>query len=170
MRLRYAIVGVVALGSLAGCTVPPGGRVGLTVDSDGHLAGIVAMCDHKIDGFSVYEFNEDIDEGDGDVVADWKSRRSIGSVFTWKVTESGDPQWVSSEPLDVKALKPDQEYAIYGWTTDNSWSADGPKFKPADLEELTPGTVLESVYNQKTDDDINRFTKRSKWIRESCEE
>jgi len=48
--------------------------------------------------------------------------------------------------------------------------ADGPIFKPADLGELTPGTVLESVYNEKTDDDINRFTKRSKWIRKSCDD
>jgi hypothetical protein len=42
-----------ALG-LAGCTVPAGGAMGMTVDAEGQPVAVVQMCEGHIDGATVY--------------------------------------------------------------------------------------------------------------------
>ncbi|MGW3038183.1 hypothetical protein ACWDCB_44245 [Streptomyces sp. NPDC001178] len=127
----------VALGATSGCTVPPAAVAGISVTADGHLLGVMMICGHHIDGATLYVDSEDANKQV--TVGSWTADRPLSrGLATWTL-ESPAAGWTTTTPLAPLTAK--TTYALYGWTKDNSWSANSISFTPADRDRLTPGKV-----------------------------
>lgn len=137
--LLYLAAGVTAL-LPAGCTVPAGALAGVGVDRDGNLLGYLHVCRDHIDGATLY-----YDTGSTELAASttdagaWKASAPITETATWSLSRPNNG-WTTLAPL--QELPPDREYTLYGWSTDNSWSAGGVTFTVAEVARLKPGQIL----------------------------
>ncbi|MCX4759812.1 hypothetical protein OG562_02165 [Streptomyces sp. NBC_01275] len=140
MRIRYAAAacaGAAVLGSLTGCTVPGAGAMGITVTSDGQPVGVLMVCHDHLDGATLYT---DTDTGDDtEDVATWSHPKSLTGFTAWPLATGGGG-WTIDRPMPA-TLERQRTYTLYGWTEDNSWSANEVTFTLAQLAALTPGRV-----------------------------
>ncbi|MFD5256785.1 hypothetical protein ACFWM5_28625 [Streptomyces bobili] len=139
-RVRRAVVtcvGIVALASSAGCTVPVAGITGVTVTEDGRPVGVLMVCHDRIDGATLYE--DGAQEDRRDTVAAWSRTPPAEGLVTWPLTTGGGG-WSVDDPMPA-ALEKGRTYSLYGWTSDNSWSTAHVTFTLADLAGLRPGRV-----------------------------
>jgi len=134
-----ALLGVVAVETLTGCTVESGAVAGVGVDADGNSVGYLQVCvgDAHIDGATVYT------DGANDNLGSWQSSTPVDDFTSWSMTEP-DGGWRTLTPL---ATLKDKQYALYGWTKDDTWSAVDVTFRADDLARLEPGQVLYSKYD-----------------------
>ncbi|MFI7065037.1 hypothetical protein ACIBL3_28870 [Kribbella sp. NPDC050124] len=141
---RWVGIAVAAAGSvlmLAGCTVPPGGVVGVSVDAAGKPVFVVQMCEGHVDGASLYLPDPDPDRAppqDQDM-GTWEVSPAL-TGFAQFSAETGGNGWRVSGT--VRPRDPEARYRIYAWTHDNSWSADGPEFSERDLQAVQPGKLI----------------------------
>lgn len=134
-RLAGAVVFVTAVTATAGCTVPSGGAIALGLDTGSQPIAYVQMCEGGIDGLTVYE---DTGHGTSRTMGEWDAPRRVGTSAT--VPLAAPPaDWTVERPLT--GLDPATSYHVYGWTNDNSGSANGPDFTLDDLAALEPGQV-----------------------------
>ncbi|MCH0560670.1 hypothetical protein I3F55_28895 [Streptomyces sp. MUM 16J] len=105
--------------------------------ADGRLLGVMMVCGHQIDGATLSVASDDIDKQV--TVGSWTADRPLTpGLATWTL-DSPAAGWTATRslaPLTAKAT-----YALYGWTKDNSWSANSISFTLADRDRLTPGKV-----------------------------
>ncbi|MFF4503273.1 hypothetical protein [Streptomyces sp. NPDC001401] len=131
-----AAVGV-ALAATSGCTVPPDAVAGISVTADGHLLGVMVVCGHQIDGATLYVDNDDVNKEV--TVGSWTADHPLTpGLATWTL-DSPAAGWRATRSLAPLTAK--TTYALYGWTKDNSWSANSISFTLADRNRLTPGKV-----------------------------
>jgi hypothetical protein len=122
---------------LSGCTVEIDGVAAVGVDAQGDLIGYIQMCGHHVDGATFYDtggFN-------GKTKGSWSSVAPVTDFAKWSLADPTDGCTATERfvpPTDG------HEYALYGWTTDNSWSARQVTFRPSDIAGLRPGDVLYS--------------------------
>jgi hypothetical protein len=127
---------------LAGCTVPAGGAVGMTVDANGQPMAVVQMCEGHIDGTTVYISDDDPEKVQ--TLGVWRVEPALTGFSQFSFATGGDGWQVD------QAFKPRDEattYSIYGWSDDNSWSASHFHFSQADLAKLQAGKVLYSAFD-----------------------
>jgi hypothetical protein len=72
-------------------------------------------------------------------LGEWTANRPATGFSTWSLATGGNG-WTVTKPL--AAFKPGRLYDMYGWTNNDSASADGPEFTPEELSALKPGEVL----------------------------
>lgn len=125
--------------ALGGCTVPTVGLAGIGVDVNGAPVGYLQSCRNHLDGATLYA-SEDDDQGS------WKSSSAVTGFARWSLTDPGEG-WTTKTPLEQ--LQPGVKYHLYGWTSDNTWSANATTFTTEDLAGLKPGQVL--YWSRKTD-------------------
>ncbi|MFL5995530.1 MAG: hypothetical protein ACJ736_14680 [Streptomyces sp.] len=134
-------VGAVAVGmSLAatsGCTVPVDAVAGISVTGDGHLLGVMTVCGHHIDGATLYVDSDDVNKQL--TVGSWTAGRSLAPGLTTWTLDSPASGWTATRPLTP--LTATTTYALYGWTKDDSWSANSVSFTLSDRDRLAPGEV-----------------------------
>lgn len=131
---RWVGICVATAGCLAGltsCTVPPGGVVGVTVDAQGAAVIVVQMCEGHIDGATLYR--------DDKTFGKWEVSSPV-TGFSQFALDTGGNGWAVVGELEAR--DPEQQYTIYGWSNDSSWSATHLDFSDRDLSGLKPGTVL----------------------------
>ncbi|WP_319463597.1 hypothetical protein [Micromonospora sp. RTP1Z1] len=127
---------------LSSCTVPVDGLAGVTVDEKGNPIGVVRTCEHPLDGATLY-WPDDPRGSDGQP-AELGQWEFTGSTVTHSLA------WPlgAASAADVKgkqtpqAMLPGRTFSLYGWTTDNSWSAANVDFTLTDLEGLPVGKIL----------------------------
>ncbi|MFE7889392.1 hypothetical protein [Streptomyces sp. NPDC057412] len=136
-RFVGAVAVGMALATTSGCAVPPDAVAGISVTSDGHLLGVMMVCGHHIDGATLYVDSDDVNK---EVTAgSWTAERPLApGLATWAL-DSPSPGWAATRPLTPLTAK--TTYALYGWTKDNSWSANSVSFTLSDRHRLTPGKV-----------------------------
>lgn len=140
-RHVFAPVGLVLLATTTtSCSVPTAGWAAVGVDSDGDLIGIIQMCDHHVDGATLYRSDAPTDErGLKPRLGKWESADAVTDFARWSFASPSD-DWT---PLaDYEAPAADGRYSLYGWTRDNSWSTVHASFNVADIAQLQPGEVL----------------------------
>ncbi|MFJ9713559.1 hypothetical protein [Streptomyces sp. NPDC101234] len=143
-RLAGAAAAVVALGTTSGCTVPIDAVAGISVTADGHLLGVMLVCGHRIDGATLYVYNDNPDKTAD--VGSWTADHSLKTgLATWTL-DSPTSGWSTTESLTP--LKAGTTYTLYGWTKDDSWSSVEVSFTLSDRDRLTPGKVR---YDRVTD-------------------
>lgn len=98
----------------------------------GHL--LVCEPGAHLDGATLYEAHA-TDDGSGT----WAAPRRVTSATSFSLA---DPQggWTTREPLTE--LRPGVLYAFYGWSDDDSWSANSVDFIAEDLAVLRPGELV----------------------------
>lgn len=132
-------LGVAVLGSLSGCTVPVAGVTGIAVTEDGEPLGVMLVCHDRIDGATLYaDAAEDSEEADPDHLGRWTRGKPAKGFTMWRL-DSGGRGWHTDKPL--AALEPRRTYSLYGWTRDNSVSAESVDFTLEQLARLEPGQV-----------------------------
>jgi hypothetical protein len=114
-----------------GCTVEARAVAGVGVGMDGEPVGFLQVCSEHIDGATVYQTDQDH-------LGTWTVKPAAKGFATWSFAVGGDG-WTVTEPFAT--LKPGQTYHLYGWTKDNSSSADSVVFSPTDLAAMKPGQV-----------------------------
>ncbi|MEU4290576.1 hypothetical protein AB0E63_20310 [Kribbella sp. NPDC026596] len=167
MRRRLGICAAMAtcLAGLAGCGVPAGGALGVTVDAAGNPAIVVQMCEGHIDGATLYLPDPDPDREpprDEDV-GQWEVSPAVDGFSQFSFAEGGNG-WRLVGTLKPRDLA--TRYTIYGWTKDNSWSAAHLDFSQQDLKTLKPGTVLVPEREQEG----NRSESLEDFKTKTCEE
>lgn len=135
-----ALAAVAALLGIAGCGVPAGGVIGLTMDSNGEVVAVVQMCEGHIDGATVYLADTSGAETPNDqILGRWEVTPAATGFSRFGLANGGDG-W---RPVGALVPRdPDTRYTIYGWSKDNSWSAMHLDFSDRELAALQPGTVL----------------------------
>ncbi|KUN16501.1 hypothetical protein AQJ23_45055 [Streptomyces antibioticus] len=104
---------------------------------DGHLLGVMMVCGHQIDGATLYVDSNDVNKQV--TVGSWTAHRPLTpGLATWTL-DSPAAGWTATRSLAPLTTK--TTYALYGWTKDNSWSANSISFTLADRDRLTPGKV-----------------------------
>ncbi|MEU6379206.1 hypothetical protein [Streptomyces sp. NPDC046909] len=136
-RFVGAVAVGAALAAISGCTVPVDAVAGISVTGDGHLLGVMMVCGHQIDGAALYVDSDDVDEAV--TVGSWAADRPLKAGLTTWTLDSPAVGWTATRSLT--ALTTETTYALYGWTTDNSWSSRSVSFTPSDRDRLTPGKV-----------------------------
>jgi hypothetical protein len=132
-RTLVALVGgVIAAATISGCSVEVAGVAGVGLDPHGELIGYIQMCDHHIDGATLYRT-------DDDQLGMWQADEPVIDFASWSLSEPGRG-W--SAERRYSAPMGGDEYSLYGWTTDNSWSAGHVTFRLRDLDGMQPGEVL----------------------------
>ena len=116
---------------LNACTVPGTAVAGVGVSADGSPVGYLQVCSHSIDGATLY-----VTEPNS--VGEWEVSPSMNAFSSWSLP-SGGSGWRVTEPMTT--LQPGTEYILYGWTHDNSASADAVHFTTDDLAAMHPGQV-----------------------------
>jgi hypothetical protein len=112
--------------------VPAGAVAGIGVDEQGRPVGYLRVCEDRIDGATLYH-DED------DYLGTWSATSPVTDFASWSLAEPGDG-WVTEVPLG--RLTTNVEYSMYGWTEDNSRSAESVAFTLGALADLEPGQVL----------------------------
>ena len=99
------------------------------------VVGYIQMCDHHIDGATIYRSSDD-------ELGKWRADEPVTDFARWS---PADPPtgWTADRPY--RAPSDFLEYRLYGWTTYNSWSAQGISFQRSDLDGMEPGEVLYST-------------------------
>ncbi|MFE7215285.1 hypothetical protein ACFY0A_35120 [Streptomyces sp. NPDC001698] len=136
-RFAGAVAVGVALATTSGCTVPPDAVAGISVTADGHLLGVMMICGHQIDGATLYVDSDDVKKQV--TVGKWTADRPLTPGLTTWTLDSPAAGWTATRSLAPLTAK--TTYALYGWTKDNSRSANGISFTLADRDRLTPGKV-----------------------------
>ena len=126
--------------TLSSCTVPTAGFAAIGVDEDGGLIGLIQMCDHHVDGATLYRSDgPPNDRSRRPILGRWESGDAVTDFARWSLASPSDGWTASTGYEDPHA---GAEYAIYGWTHDNSWSAQHAHFTLAQVNTLQPGQVL----------------------------
>ncbi|MFI0900952.1 hypothetical protein [Streptomyces sp. NPDC020983] len=125
-----------AMGLLTGCGAPTAGAAGISVDASGRPVGYVAVCGSHIDGLTLYSEKAD---GHLSTINTWVPVHPIEPGVTSWPLNGILPGWGADWPTTT--LVPRVTYVLYGWTTDNSWTAVHIDFTVADLKSLSPGRV-----------------------------
>ncbi|WP_283137080.1 hypothetical protein [Rhizohabitans arisaemae] len=149
----------------AGCTVPPAGYTGLSVDDMGRPIIVLAWCDgFAPDGVTVYH-DEKVAATDGS--SPYPSTTSKADArFTAPTLDGQTASFrldISSNGWDLDSnppvFKPGVTYSAYGWTYDNSTSTAHVEFKVEDIGKLRPGSVMApggAVVSQEEFDQMGR--------------
>lgn len=150
--------------ALTGCTVEPGGVVGLSVDADGRTMAVVAVCDEDayLDGLALYA---DDAEDTEDPLGQWVRSEAITRTAELVLARPG-PQWTAEHSLAL--LPPSSRLKIYAWTSKNRWSADGPNFIAADLARLHPDQVWFERYDESSETFVNTFVNADDFSADAC--
>ncbi|GGX63131.1 hypothetical protein [Streptomyces fructofermentans] len=138
MRIRHAVLvgaSVLTAAVLSGCTVPVGGSTGISVTEDGRPVGVVAVCDDRIDGATLYV---DSKKKRDDTRGTWSRKRPVTGLAMWTLDSPGKG-WSTDEAM--APLEPHRTYHLYGWTRDNSSSTAHVSFTRSQLDNLRPGQV-----------------------------
>jgi len=143
---------------LAGCTVPLGAVAAVSVNAEGEPVGIIQVCRDRIDGATLY-ITED------DKLGTWTSSPPATGTTSWPLATGGNG-WTVGDPL-VK-LRPGLTYALYGWTNDNSSSAQAVEFTTADLERLRPGQVRYWAGDENASDDGYKTVSLAEFKAAAC--
>jgi hypothetical protein len=128
---------------LTGCTVEPGGSLGLTVDAAGQPVIVVQMCKGYLDGATLYEDVDNPDDNDDN--GSWKVEPRVTGFSQFSLAKGGDG-WKLEQPLKPLAAK--AKYSIYGWTEDNRWSADQLPVTLDEIAKLRPGQIWYSTFDE----------------------
>lgn len=164
-RLRTTLVIAVTVILSTGCTVPPAGLAGVGVDSDRNLVGYLHVCHDHIDGATLFYDAGSTDETSKTADAGaWQATSPITGTAIWSLSEPGD-KWTVITPVDD--LVPEREYTLYGWTNDNSWSADAVTFTLAEVGRLDPGQVLH--WSGRSEGELNEISSLSEFESRACE-
>lgn len=177
-RVRAAI-GLLALAatstlSLTACTPPTAGSTGVTVDREGHLVLVLALCEAHLDGATIYR-----DRTKTDPVADdptisagsWEMTAPntvLRSTHVELDTVAPSQGWTPREPLE--GLRPGVHYTAYGWTRDNSWSSGDVEFTIEQLARLRPGQVLFQRYDEQRDSFVDAVDTSARFRADACDE
>ena len=128
---------VLAVPVLTSCSVPTGGVAGVTVDATGAVIAVISTCTHPVDGATLYDSSE---SGDQEILTRWQSMEDTNrSVVSLPITGGAG---TGIAPVSTYRDLPTTELSVYGWTRDNSTSAEHVTFVPGDLAGLGPGQVL----------------------------
>jgi hypothetical protein len=131
-RLTAAALVLASPLPITACSVPTAGVAGVGVDKSGRLVGYLRVCHDHIDGATLYH-------DDSENLGSWSASEPVTDSASWSLANPS-AEWTEEQPL--AALTRNQQFALYGWTEDNSWSAIAVDFSLAELERLEPDQVL----------------------------
>jgi hypothetical protein len=135
VALGVAVVAAVPL--LTGCEAVEDGAAGLTVDSQGHLEGVVHSCHRMIIGVST-SWSENVEPYRQHTVGDWVSPGTRDAT----IPLSDDPGvgWRATQ----RTVQPtgSHEYVFAGYFKDENASTRFLTFTASDLLTLRPGRIL----------------------------
>jgi hypothetical protein len=153
--------------ALSGCTVPPGGIVGVTVDAQGKPVIVVQMCEGHIDGATLYLPDPDPDRipPQDKTMGSWEVASPVTGFSQFRLDAAGNGWRLVStlEPRD-----PETRYSIYGWSKDNSWSANHLHFSERELVGLEPGSVR--VPSEDPESEDNRTESLEDFRSKTCQD
>jgi hypothetical protein len=138
--------------SMTGCVVETAGWAAVAVDENGDVVGLIQMCDHHVDGATLYR--SDVwtqDEVDHPILGRWESDTEVIDDARWSFAAASNG-WVSL--IDFEEPEAGGEYVLYGWTHDDSWSALSAHFTVDDLASLRPGEVIYGDHQVATEIDF----------------
>ncbi len=98
--------------------MPGGAVVGIGVDASGNPVGYLQVRHDRIDGAT-------IQVDDARTFGSWENTPAATEFATWSSADPGGT-WKAVDPLDT--VKPRTTYNFYGWTNDNSSSAETVDF------------------------------------------
>jgi hypothetical protein len=147
--------------NLSGCEASVGAVAGVAVAPDGSPIGVIQVCDHSIDGATLYDHNDE-----GAKWGTWTANPSVSGFSQWPL-RSGGGGWSVSVPLG--ALKPGVTYSFYGWTNDSSSSANAVSFTARDLASMEPGQVrYVTRYSDKDNSDLTATISADEFRQTAC--
>lgn len=149
---------LIAPSCTAACSVPPAAVAGVGVDERGQLVGYLRVCHDHIDGATLYH-DEDDDLGS------WSASEPVTGSATWSLSDP-PPDWEVATPLGD--LEEGREYSFYGWTDDDSWSAESVTFTLDDLAALRPHQVLYSSGEVDGERDVDAVSSEASFARDAC--
>jgi hypothetical protein len=114
-------------------TVGSAGLAGVGVDDQGHLVGYLQMCEHQVDGATLYRTNGQRHLGE------WQATPPVIGFATWSM-EAPSGGW--TEMQTYAPPTGNDEYSLYGWTKDNTWGASSITFHLTDLADVRPNEIL----------------------------
>ncbi len=131
-RCVTAFAMVAAVVALSGCSVEVAGVTGVGLDANGDLVGFIQMCDHHVDGATLYR-------SDDDELGRWQADEPVTDFVSWSLSDPGRG-WTAERRYSTPSGT--DEYSLYGWTADNSWSTEHVTFRLSDLDGMQPGEVM----------------------------
>ena len=155
-----AAAAVIGTSTLTGCGVPPGGIVGVAVDTQGKPLIVVQMWEGHIDGASMYlrDPRPEPETPQDKAMGRWEVTPAVAGFSQFTLT-AGENGWRLIGTLERR--DPATRYTIYGWTHDNSWSASHVEFAEQDLARLEPGTVWVGTDNERHIESLTDFRTKT---------
>jgi hypothetical protein len=140
------------------CSVPAAAVAGVGVDELGRLVGYLRVCHDRIDGATIYH-------NDRDDLGSWTASKPVTHFAKWSLANPPS-DWEAAPALGE--LQPRIEYTLYGWTTDNSWSANSVSFTLAELAAVEPGQVVYWAGDTDAAGDVNAVVSEVEFNRDAC--
>ncbi|MEO6606318.1 MAG: hypothetical protein ABIN55_11935 [Aeromicrobium sp.] len=141
--IRRVVAVAVAIASLSACgnavTTDVNGQTAITVDDEGNLVVLVAVCHSSIDQVTIAADREGLKETEENpILGTWTASKPQKGLVTLSLADPGSP-WQSSStfvPADAKG------YIVIGARTDADVEATQVYFHGGDVAGLTPDDVI----------------------------
>ncbi|TFV78489.1 hypothetical protein E4P39_04680 [Blastococcus sp. CT_GayMR19] len=158
-RLLLIVATLIAPMLTSACSVPGAAVAGVGVDKLGRLVGYLRVCHDSIHGATIYH-----DENDD--LGSWTASDPVTQFAKWSLADPPS-DWEAAPPLGE--LQPGIDYTLYGWTSDNSWSANSVTFTLAELATVEPGRVVYWAGDNDASGDVNVVVSEVDFNRDACE-
>ncbi len=143
-RALRVVLAALMFCSVAGCSVPEDGYVGVDRSESGDLTVYVRTCSHPMDGATLYWPDDPTGANSNEeFFADWTVHRQSRSLaVSWPLLGPGGSGVYATRQL--LSLPPTtKNMAIYAWTERDRYSAHGPyQFTAQDVNGLKDGQIL----------------------------
>lgn len=142
---------LVAVFGVVSCSVPRNGRSGVTVDAEGNLMATIAACpDNPPD--LVHLSGGGANKQISSIDVDYDAPPRLGRTLSLRLEAPADGWVAHPQP---PTFVPDVDYYIRGLTRDNSNSTNVVRFRLADRDRLSPGTVLIQENNEDNTKEVD---------------
>ncbi len=125
-------------GTLTSCGVPGGGVFGMLGDG----TAVVQMCEGHIDGATLYLPDPnppELSEPNDEIIGRWTADPAVSGFSQFDLAKGGNGWQLNGR---LKRRDPAKRYTIYGWTSDNTWSAGHLSFSRQELAKLKRGELV----------------------------
>lgn len=136
-----AIVVVIAAGALTSCSPETAGRVGLSVDSQGHLVGVVQVCQGTVELAGVTRVTNRQESGNR--IGRWKADSPLKGFFRVRFDQP-PAEWEPIVSYEAPASGTDYVFFVSNANGDSEASIT---FNLSDLAGLSEGIVAYETAN-----------------------
>lgn len=147
------------------CSPDAAGEVGLTIDGQGRLVALIAVCHGYLDGVSLYRSDTNNSDDASNDRGEWQHSGRI--KFDARLTmEAPEESWTPTTRL--RPLEADHRFTVYAWTKSSDWTAGGPGFRVSDLRRLDAYHVLMLRSSEEEEKSVSPFAPVSRFHDLAC--